>query len=303
MNIAVVIPCHNHAHFLAGAVASVVGQTYHDWELIIVDDGSTDHTQQVATQLIARFAGRPIRLISQANRGQGASRNAGIAASAAPFILTLDADDLIAAPFLERTLAALESDPQLGFVTTNVRFFGAEATTWSGGEPSRERMRYDCRMVMAVLFRRSAWAEADGFLEQRARQGYEDWDFWLRLIERGYRGRLVPQELVWYRRSTSSALTQATPNDLRFRAHLIDDHQALYAAGFRIWASAVLRGWEQQRLWSRTLWYSQYLVLIARHAPRELPKALARPAFKALGPHAQQHARALARALGLSRTT
>src|SRR5437588_84363 len=79
--VGVVIPCYNHARYLPEAVGSVVGQSFGDWEAIVVDDGSTDHTTLVAGQLIAAYPGRSIRLLRQPNRGTGASRNAGIAAT------------------------------------------------------------------------------------------------------------------------------------------------------------------------------------------------------------------------------
>ena len=301
MSIAIIIPCYNHAHFLPGAVASVVAQTLADWEIIIVDDGSSDNTLAVAERLIARFAPRRIRLISQANQGQGASRNAGIAATSAEFILTLDADDLLASHFLERTLAVLLSQPEVGFVTTNVRFFGAETAQWSGGEPSRKRMLFDCRMVMAVLFRREAWAQANGFQTKRELQGYEDWDFWLRLIEHGWHGALVPEELVWYRRSDSSALTRAMPQDLRFRATLVTNHSKLYPPAFLPWAQATLANWPPKTAAQWAHLHGWYTLLVARYAPQELAKTVLRPAFKAIGPHQQMYARQLARVLGLSR--
>lgn len=299
--VAVIIPCYNHGRFLPETIASVVGQTFRDWEIIIVDDGSTDNSAEVARTLIARFAPRRIRLIQQPNAGQGAARNHGIAATETPFILTLDADDLIHTRFLERTLEAIEAAPDIGFASTNVRFFGAEQASWSGGEPTTERMLTDCRMAAEVLFRRAAWHQAGGFVTGREAQGYEDWDFWLRLIEHGWRGVLVPEELCWYRRSAASELIRASPEDIRFRAQIVCDHKPLYPPAFQPWAEAVVHGWPRRSFAHWWLWFGWYAVLVARFAPHEVPKTLLRPAFKALGPHGQMYARAAARMLRLSR--
>src|SRR5262245_60439055 len=92
--VTIVIPCYNQARYLPETVASVVGQTFDRWEAVIVDDGSSDDTSAVARGLIERYPGRRISLISQANQGLGASRNIGIAATYAPYVLPLDADDL-----------------------------------------------------------------------------------------------------------------------------------------------------------------------------------------------------------------
>ncbi|KAB8143377.1 glycosyltransferase family 2 protein [Chloroflexia bacterium SDU3-3] len=299
--VAVIIPCYNHARTLPATVASVVGQTYPSWEIIIIDDGSADGSAQVAEQLIERFSTRCIRLIQQPNGGQGAARNRGIAATSAPYILPLDADDLIDAHTLERMVALIEADSTCGFVTANARFFGEETGIWSGGEPSLERMRFDCRTTISALFRRQAWAAVCGFDEDRAAQGYEDWDFWLRLIEGGWHGTHLPAMLIWYRRSASGQLTRATREDLRFRAQMVHRHPTLYPPAFRPWAMAVLGGWPSHsaaRWWG---WYAWYSALVGRHAPHELPKTLLRPAFKAIGPHAQMYARRLAQAIGVSR--
>jgi glycosyltransferase involved in cell wall biosynthesis len=302
--VSVVTPCYNHARFLPEAVASVAVQTLDRWEIVIVDDGSSDDTVAVARTLIDRYGGWRIRLISHSNCGQGASRNVGIAAGSAPYVLPLDADDIVMPRMLERTVAALEADARVGFVTTNARFFESERNSWSGGDPRRERLLYDCRMIPAgTLFRRSAWQQAGGFHEQPDLLGYEDWDFWLRLVELGWKGRLLPEVLVWYRRSASGTLNRVQRNDLIFRARLVQYHPSLYPRPFQAWAQATLR--EQGRdalaglLWWR--WFFWYAALVARYAPNELPKTLLRPLFKRLDPQQQMYARRVAQLVGLSR--
>lgn len=298
--VTIAMPCYNHARFLPEAVASVVGQTFADWELVIVDAGSTDDSAAVAARLIDRFAGRHIRLLRQAATGPGAARNAALRDSSAPFALALDADDMLDARFLEQTLPLLQNDSSLGFITTEVCFFGAEHGSWSGGKPSAARMIYDCRTTATALFRRAAWAEAGGFCERREWQRYEDWDFWLRLIERGYCGELLPAPLFWYRRGRGSSLATSQRNDIIYRARIVIDHPTLYPWGFAAWAAGVEA--DVSRGERRSLrWHAHYCALLAHHAPHELPKALLRPLFKALGPHPQMYARALAQHLQISR--
>lgn len=299
--VAVVIPCYNHARYLPATVASVIGQTYTSWEIIIVDDGSIDDSAQVAQRLIERFATRPIRLIRQPNSGQGAARNQGIAATSAPYILPLDADDLIDARLIETMIATIEGSGTCGFVTADVHFFGEETGTWSGGEPTLDRMIFDCRTVLTTMFRRAAWQQAGGFDERRLLQGYEDWDFWLRLLERGWVGAHVPQALIWYRRSARGQLSKAIREDLRFRAQFVAFHPAIYPEAFQPWAQAVLGGWAQHSAMTWWIWYGWYAALVGHHAPHELPKTLLRPAFKAIGPRTQMYARRVAQALGISR--
>jgi|HigsolmetaAR202D_1030399.scaffolds.fasta_scaffold00032_45 glycosyltransferase involved in cell wall biosynthesis len=302
--IAVIIPCYNQARYLPEALESVVAQTRDDWEALIVNDGSSDDTSAVARALIARWPERAIRLIEQPNMGVGAARNAGIAATQAEYILTLDADDMLEPLFLERTAAVLDQRPEIGFVTTNVRFCGLEEGTWSGGDPTPERLIYDCRMVVTTLFRRLAWQQVKGFSQDRSFVTYEDWDFWLRLVDYGWRGQLVPEVLSRYRVSNTGRLSKAQLNDLLVRAQYVSEHPSLYPKAFLPWAEAVRRR-AANGSFQGLLWWSSFLhyaLLVAQHAPHELPKTLLKPLFTRIRPEYKQYARQVARLAGLSRS-
>lgn len=91
----IVIPCYNYGHWLARAVASVLAQDGDDWELLVIDDGSTDDTARLAGELQARHPGR-LRFLSQPNRGAAAARNRGLDATSGRYLIFLDADDELA---------------------------------------------------------------------------------------------------------------------------------------------------------------------------------------------------------------
>src|SRR5207249_2147019 len=114
--VSVVIPCYKLARYLPEAVASVVAQTFRDWELIIVNDGSPDETSEVARRLIAEHGGARIQLIEQANAGLSAARNAGIRAGRGKYVLPLDADDKLDSTMLERAVALVEQRPEVGII-------------------------------------------------------------------------------------------------------------------------------------------------------------------------------------------
>lgn len=97
----IVIPCYNYGHWLARAVASVLAQDGDDWELLVIDDGSSDDTAQVARELQARHPGR-LRFLTQPNRGVAATRNRGIDETRGDFLIFLDADDELAPGALGR---------------------------------------------------------------------------------------------------------------------------------------------------------------------------------------------------------
>lgn len=302
----IIVPCYNQGRYLHEAVTSVVAQTFSDWELIVVDDGSTDDTSQVAEQLIAQHADRSIRLIRQPNSGLSASRNAGIAAAQGRYILPIDADDALEPDMLAATVAVLDREPAIGFVYTDVLMVGVETTRWSGGAYTLQKLLFDCPSVPMTLFRREAWAAVGGFHADLQPQGYEDWDFWLSLAEAGWLGYHVSQPLVRYRRVNNSMLARARRHDLELRAQLILRHAALYPAGFVAWAQRVIAWSTAGQIDSRTRWWQafvQYTWLVACFQPHLLPKTLLRPLFILLSAEQQGWARRIARRLRLTQAS
>jgi glycosyltransferase involved in cell wall biosynthesis len=114
----VVIPCYNAASTIAGTIASVQAQSEFSWEIIAVDDGSTDDTLETLIQLSERDP--RIRIVCQMNAGVSAARNLGIQKSIAPIIAFLDSDDIWYRDFMARCLAKLAAQPELGFTFTRV---------------------------------------------------------------------------------------------------------------------------------------------------------------------------------------
>jgi glycosyltransferase involved in cell wall biosynthesis len=294
--VSVIIPCYNHGRFLPEAVASVVAQTFGSWELIIVDDGSTDDSAAIADQLIARYPEHAMRLLRQANQGLSASRNNGIHVARGAYILPLDADDQVEPNMLAETLAVLDRRPEVGFVYTDVRMFGEENRIWSGGAYSLDKLRFDCPMVPSTLFRRRAWAATSGFSADLHPQGYEDWDFWLSLAASGWQGDHIAQPLVRYRRTSGSMLALARRHDLELRAQIILHHPSLYASGLLWWARQVCSpSWSVNgSLRTTSLWWralAGYAAQVARYNLRLLPKTLARPLFCRLSARQQGYVR------------
>jgi glycosyltransferase involved in cell wall biosynthesis len=295
--VSVIIPCYNHAHYLPDAVASVVAQTFADWEAIIVDDGSPDDTAAVAAELIARHPAHAIRLLRQPNQGLGASRNNAIRAARGEYILPLDADDAVEPAMLAQTVAVLDARPEVGFVYTDVRRFGGESSILRCEDYRLDRLRFDCLLMTATLFRKRAWAGTVGFREDIR---YEDWDFWLSLAEAGWQGWHIPQPLMRYRRAASGMLGGAQRHDLELRARIMLNHPRLYEPDILAWATRVCSPGAQQdgALRSPALWlraFAGYARLIARYQPRLLPRVLLRPLFWRLPVRQQGLVRRLAR--------
>jgi glycosyltransferase involved in cell wall biosynthesis len=114
--VSVVIPCYNQAHFLGEAIESVLAQTYKNFEIVVVDDGSTDNTSEVAS----RYDG--VRLIRQENRGLAEARNTGIGHSEGEYLVFLDADDRLLPEALQAGLECFASHPECAFVFGHFRY-------------------------------------------------------------------------------------------------------------------------------------------------------------------------------------
>lgn len=118
--ISVVIPTYNYAGFLSKAVESVLGQTYKNFEIIIVDDGSTDNTRSLIKKEW------PVRYFYQENKGVAAARNTGIEQSKGDYLVFLDADDWLQPDALEQNLLVIKDRPDVAFVSGNYYFLCAE---------------------------------------------------------------------------------------------------------------------------------------------------------------------------------
>jgi glycosyltransferase involved in cell wall biosynthesis len=239
--VSVVIPCHNYARYLPEAVSSVLAQTFAAWELVVVDDGSTDDTAEVTQRLIAGHPDRRIRLLRQANAGVSAARNTGIEAAGGRYILPLDADDVIAPTMLEKTVAVLDGDPGVAIASTDVFTFTDDdlpPQVMPLPAYSRELLLQRLIMFYCSLYRREAWQTVGGY-DETMRAG-EDWDFWIGCAEHGFDAYHIHEPLFGARNKDTGLHLEAAENDLAIRARIVANHPDLFKPITRGWAHAVL---------------------------------------------------------------
>lgn len=206
--VTVIIPAWGAGPYLHETLSSLQAQTRGDWEAVVIDDGDA---QAVATA-VAPFAGdKRIRLLATGNGGPSAARNRGIAAATTPYVSMLDGDDRYRADYLELMVAALESDPRLGFVTSDALMFGNpafEGKLFSSmqsqtGPITLERViRRQFNVCGGSIVRREVM-EAVGGYDERLRSA-EDLDLWIRILEQGWQGARVDAPLIEYRRRAGS---------------------------------------------------------------------------------------------------
>ena len=228
--VSVVIPCYNQAQYLTEAVESVVAQTFGNWEIIIVNDGSPDKTTELAQGIILENPNRKIRLIEKANGGLSDARNAGIRFARGNYVLPLDADDKIDPTFLAKTVALLEQRPEIAIAYTDWVYFGAHTTQRAALDYDFARLcKKENLFTCTSLFRKKAW-EAVGGYNLNMTRGVEDWDFWISCGEHGYVGQRIPEPLFFYRAKEGSMIHTLQPHIQAMFARIVLNHPKLYGA-------------------------------------------------------------------------
>lgn len=234
VNISVIVPCYNQAHFLEEALGSVLNQTYLNWECIIVNDGSPDNSESVAKKWCEKD--NRFRYLYQENGGLSSARNAGIKISKGEYILPLDADDIIAESFLTRLVSELIEDKSLAIVSCYSRFF-IENTTNIVNElkpkgDTYHYLLYVNQLVATSLYRKKYWIEVGGYDEQM-KAGFEDWEFWLAITKRGWKYKVIEEFLFFYRKSKKSMLVDTINNHFETtKEYIIKKHSDIYIKDF-----------------------------------------------------------------------
>jgi len=207
--VSVIIPTYNRAHIVGEAIDSVLAQTYRDFEIIVVDDASTDNTQEVLARYLSEHGERIRYIRRETNGGAGAARNDGIRASAGEFIAFLDSDDLYLPRRLEAAVAFLNQNADLGGVYTDCQALGPDgqiiARSMVGATSSRKRIRtwrdvacYEPMNTDTITIRRQCLQQV-GLFDERLRRG-QDSDLWLRLSYHYPVGQWPEVLVIWRRR-------------------------------------------------------------------------------------------------------
>jgi glycosyltransferase involved in cell wall biosynthesis len=198
--ISVLMPCFNHGAFIAEAVDSVLAQTFQDFEIIVVDDGSTEPPTLDA---LSRVGGPRTTVLTIVNRGLPAARNHAALHASGEFFCAVDADDKLAPTWFEKAVRVLDDRPDIMFVSHWLETFGDERWTWTPDRCDLASLLARNAVNGAALVRRAVFESMGGY-DETMRDGCEDWDFWLRLVERGCHGIIIPEVLFYYRRRSDS---------------------------------------------------------------------------------------------------
>jgi len=234
--VSVIIPAYNVKPYIGAAIDSVLDQTYRDFEVFVVDDGSTDGTYEVV-----QGYGNRVHLLRQPNRGVSAARNAGIQASRGRYVAFLDGDDTWEPDKLELQVRQLEADPELGLAYADYGAFEASRLLSHNVPKARGQPRpsgnilrelfLDCIVsTPTVVIRREALDEV-GLFNETFRKA-QDYDMWLRVAARYKCGHLA-RVVAWVGRRPGSQTTTYTPGVEDWQYRLLTDALAREGAVLR----------------------------------------------------------------------
>lgn len=200
VKISVVIPCYNHGKFLGDAVDSVLQSDFKEYEIIIVNDGSTDPlTLRVFKDLQQRGSDeQKVTIISQENSGLSSARNAAIQMAAGEYILPLDADNKVRPSYLSKAVEILDMHQDIGVVYAYANLFGEKKGVWTFPRFDSRKLLMENFVEACSVFRKKIWEECNGY-DPAMVIGYEDWDFWLSVMEKGWGFHLIEEVLFDYR--------------------------------------------------------------------------------------------------------
>ena len=229
--VSVIIPCFNQGTYLGETIQSVLRSDFATYEIVIVNDGSTE---TFTNQFIDNYNHPNVRIIKTKNQGLAEARNTGIKASSGKYVLPLDADDKISPTYISEGIKILDKDETIKVVTAETRLFGAVNRRMKLLNFSLENLMCQNTMVCSSFFRRKDFDLTEGY-NANMKYGFEDWDFWLTLLETGGSVYRIPEEHFFYRIKKSSMITNLQQRETKLRdmrLQLYNNHKKLYSSYF-----------------------------------------------------------------------
>ena len=213
--ISVVIPCYNDGLYLPETIERLSQQTYKNFEIIVVNDGSTD---PLTLQVFATLEKTGILVLHKENGRMASARNYGVKHSKGTMIAALDADDYFHPSFFERAIKLLEEKEDVAVVTSYIQLFGEIRKTAKPRGGNEYNFLFSNQCPACALVRKDSWNAVGGY-DEAMKNGYEDWEFYIRITQKGWLIHVIPEKLLFYRQTNKSVHKNDT---LTHRAELVN---------------------------------------------------------------------------------
>ena len=219
--ISIITPLYNQGHFLPETLESALAQTYTDFEIVIVNDASTDNSSEVAMKYAAQYPNKIRVVCNSVNLGLAATRNVGIRWSTGDFILPLDSDDKIFPTYIEKTVSQMSDDVAVVGTWMQMEFDGTTAEPVKIGHsgssypifpPPREQILTGNSIAVCSLIRKAALLEVGGYPED-FKKGSEDWCMWAGIVCTGHWKIKIVEEYLFRYRIHAASMCRGTNMD------------------------------------------------------------------------------------------
>jgi len=201
--VSVIIPCFNVAQFVEETIESVISQTYQNWEIILVNDGSSDHLFETIEKYLSD---KRVSFFSKENGGLSSARNFGISKAKGTYILPLDADDLIHSTYIEKAITVFNNNQKLKLVYCRVDYFGERNEEWVLPPYSFPEILIENMIFSSAIFKKQDFLNI-GQYSEILKSGLEDWDLWIRLLSPDGIVFKIPEILFFYRKHDGTSMS------------------------------------------------------------------------------------------------
>ena len=223
--ISVVIPCYNDGAYLPETIGHLKKQTFTDFEVIIVNDGSTD---KATLDILDNLTGEGYMVLHKANGRMSSARNHGVLHARGKYIAALDADDYFDPGFFEKAVHILNEQENVATVTSYIQLFGAINKVSKPRGGNEYNFLFSSQCPAWAMVRKSAWDAVGGY-DEKMIHGYEDWEFYIRITQRGWIIHVIPEKLLFYRQTKKSTHKNDTlPNRASIISYIVEKHKDWY---------------------------------------------------------------------------
>lgn len=227
--ISVIIPCHNQGEYLEDCIDSVYNQSLPAHEIIIVNDGSSDDTREIAERyMFKEFPGieSPVRVINQVNKGLSSARNTGIMNATGAYILPLDADDILKENALE-VMTKIINETNSDIVAPSFKEFGKSDREVILSDFTMDDLKVSNRLPYFSAVKRSRLLEVGGY-SPKMKWGWEDYHMWFNLFSQNCTITFIKDILVMYRVKERSMIHEANEHSDELRAQIAKDFSHIF---------------------------------------------------------------------------
>lgn len=224
----IVVTLYNLGDYIDEAIQSVFNQTYQNWELIIINDGSTEEKSKERAEFYRKNGDKRVHVFSRKNEGVVKARNFGSKQASYDYICFLDADDRLRNDFLQKTVAELNKDTakKIGFVTSFYKHFGNSDQLIELPDPDLNFLLIQNTIHTSSLIRKEAFEKVNGYDSDFF--GYMDWNLWISIAEAGYTWKVIKEPLFEYRVRSGSMVSQSIKKYFELFSLLISKHKDTY---------------------------------------------------------------------------